>query len=143
MNKQRIMEIFKGVLDTIDISNEQRHGLLISFEQAIVSPNITAEATVDNNVGVPSVTVSKSGDESNATFTFSFKNIKGEQGVQGDKGEQGEQGPQGPAGPAGQDATITPATAVEDLAPEADVATIASRVNTLLANLRTAGLLAS
>ena len=137
MNKQRIMEIFKGVLDTIDISNEQRHGLLISFEQAIVSPNITAEATVDNNVGVPSVTVSKSGDESNATFTFSFKNIKGEQGV------QGAQGPQGPAGPAGQDATITPAVAVEDLAPDADAATIAARVNTLLANLRTAGLLAS
>lgn len=140
MNKQRIMEIFKGVLDTIDISNEQRHGLLISFEQAIVSPNITAEATVDNNVGVPSVTVSKSGDESNATFTFSFKNIKGEQGVQG---AQGPQDIQGAAGPAGQDATITPAAAVEDLAPEADAATIAARVNTLLANLRTAGLLAS
>lgn len=179
MNKQQIMSIFKGILDTIDISKEQRNGLLMTLEQAIISPNITAKATVDNNVGVPSVTVSKSGDESNATFTFNFKNIKGEQGVQGaqgpqgiqgekgekgdtgdvgpkgdtgaagakgdkgDKGEQGEQGPQGPAGPAGADATITPAAAVENLAPEADAATIATRVNTLLANLRTAGLLAS
>lgn len=158
------MSIFKGILDTIDISKEQRNGLLMTLEQAIISPNITAKATVDNNVGVPSVTVSKSGDESNATFTFNFKNIKGEQGVQGvqgpqgirgekgekgdtgatgPKGEQGEQGPQGPAGPAGADATITPAAAVEDLAPDADAATIAARVNTLLANLRTAGLLAS
>lgn len=164
MNKQQIMSIFKGILDTIDISKEQRNGLLMTLEQAIISPNITAKATVDNNVGVPSVTVSKSGDESNATFTFNFKNIKGEQGVQGvqgpqgirgekgekgdtgatgPKGEQGEQGPQGPAGPAGADATITPAAAVEDLAPDADAATIAARVNTLLANLRTAGLLAS
>lgn len=176
MNKQQIMGIFKGILDTLDISKEQRNGLLMTLEQAIVSPNITAKATVDNNVGVPSVTVNKTGDESNATFTFNFKNIKGEtgdagaQGPQGERGEQGpagpkgdtgaagakgdkgdkgekgdagERGPQGPAGPAGQDATITPAAAVEDLAPEADVATIAARVNTLLANLRTAGLLAS
>lgn len=164
MNKQQIMSIFKGILDTIDISKEQRNGLLMTLEQAIISPNITAKATVDNNVGVPSVTVNKTGDESNATFTFNFKNIKGEQGVQGvqgpqgirgekgekgdtgatgPKGEQGEQGPQGPAGPAGADATITPAAAVENLAPEADAATIATRVNTLLANLRTAGLLAS
>ena len=164
MNKQQIMSIFKGILDTIDISKEQRNGLLMTLEQAIISPNITAKATVDNNVGVPSVTVNKTGDESNATFTFNFKNIKGEQGVQGvqgpqgirgekgekgdtgatgPKGEQGEQGPQGPAGPAGADATITPAAAVEDLAPDADAATIAARVNTLLANLRTAGLLAS
>lgn len=164
MNKQQIMSIFKGILDTIDISKEQRNGLLMTLEQAIISPNITAKATVDNNVGVPSVTVNKTGDESNAIFTFNFKNIKGEQGVQGaqgpqgiqgekgeqgdtgatgPKGEQGEQGPQGPAGPAGQDATITPAAAVENLAPDADAATIVSRVNTLLANLRTAGLLAS
>ena len=164
MNKQQIMSIFKGILDTIDISKEQRNGLLMTLEQAIISPNITAKATVDNNVGVPSVTVNKTGDESNATFTFNFKNIKGEQGVQGvqgpqgirgekgekgdtgatgPKGEQGEQGPQGPAGPAGADATITPAAAVENLAPDADAATIASIVNTLLTNLRTAGLLAS
>lgn len=158
------MGIFKGILDTLDISKEQRNGLLMTLEQAIVSPNITAEATVDNNVGVPSVTVNKTGDESNATFTFNFKNIKGETGAagakgdtgaagakgdkgdkgeKGEKGDTGERGPQGPAGPAGADATITPAAAVEDLAPEADAATIAARVNTLLANLRTAGLLAS
>lgn len=167
MNKQQIMGIFKGILDTLDISKEQRNGLLMTLEQAIVSPNITAKATVDNNVGVPSVTVNKTGDESNATFTFNFKNIKGEtgdagaqgpagpkgdtgaagakgdKGDKGEKGDAGERGPQGPAGPAGQDATITPAAAVEDLAPEADAATIATRVNTLLANLRTAGLLAS
>lgn len=164
MNKQQIMGIFKGILDTLDISKEQRNGLLMTLEQAIVSPNITAEATVDNNVGVPSVTVNKTGDESNATFTFNFKNIKGETGAagakgdtgaagakgdkgdkgeKGEKGDTGERGPQGPAGPAGADATITPAAAVEDLAPEADAATIAARVNTLLANLRTAGLLAS
>ena len=76
-------------------------------ESAIISE---VNATIDNNIGIPSVTVDLGGTELNRTFTFSFKNIKGEQGIQGiqgeigpqgltgnkgDKGDTGEQGPQG------------------------------------------------
>lgn len=58
-------------------------------ESAIIS---AVNATIDNNVGTPSVTVDLGGTELNRTFTFNFKNIKGEQGIQGIQGIQGEKG---------------------------------------------------
>lgn len=67
-------------------------------ESAIISE---VNATVDNNVGIPSVTVDLGGTELNRTFTFNFKNIKGEQGIQGIQGPKGETGSQGLKGEKG------------------------------------------
>ena len=51
-----------------------------------VTPNISMNATVDNNVGVPEVEVTKGGTNENPSFTLGFHNIKG---ATGDKGETG------------------------------------------------------
>lgn len=67
-------------------------------ESAIIS---AVNATIDNNIGTPSVTVDLGGTELNRTFTFNFKNIKGEQGIQGIQGPKGETGSQGLKGEKG------------------------------------------
>lgn len=54
-------------------------------------------ASVDNQVGTPSVDVSYSGGQ----LVLTFHNLKGEQGIQGIQGVQGEQGIQGERGVQG------------------------------------------
>ena len=50
------------------------------------TPNITANASVDANVGTPSVNVTKTGTAENPTLNFEFHNLKGEPGSGGGGG---------------------------------------------------------
>ncbi len=63
------------------------------------TPTITAQASVDANIGTPSVSVLQSGTILNPNFEFEFHNLRGDQGPQGNPGNTGPEGPAGPAGP--------------------------------------------
>ena len=58
----------------------------------------SVSASVDDQSGTPSVTVTTGGTPMHRTISLAFSGIKGEDGAPGEKGETGETGPQGPSG---------------------------------------------
>jgi hypothetical protein len=54
-----------------------------------VMKGVSATAEVNNSTGTPSVNVTKSGTDSNPSFNFAFKNIKGATGATGSNGANG------------------------------------------------------
>ena len=66
-----------------------------------VTPHVTATASVNDQTGVPGVTVVRSGTDAAPNFDFNFLNLKGENGAPGAPGPQGLTGPTGPAGAQG------------------------------------------
>ena len=62
---------------------------------------IFATASVDDGIGTPGVSVTKTVNGNDITFDFHFDNLKGESGTPGTPGAPGEPGPKGEPGPAG------------------------------------------
>lgn len=87
-----------------------------------------AEATIDNNTGVPSVEVSLSG----TTLKFDFKNLKGAQGPQGATGATG------PAG-VGLTGSAQQLTAIAEPS-SAQASDIATKVNEIITQLIARGI---
>ena len=73
-----------------------------------LTPVITAAATIDNTVGTPAVTVTKTGTDEDPRFTFAFTGLRGE------RGERGETGATGATGATGSTPIIKITATVDD-----------------------------
>lgn len=87
------------------LSYEEQVQALIEYCKSITgkAPIINMSATADAvSSDTPTVDVTKSGTDENATYTFAFHGLKGAQGAQGPKGDTGATGPQGETGAQGE-----------------------------------------
>ena len=66
-----------------------------------ITPAVSVTASVDGEIGEPSVSVSKNEVDGELVYEFIFSNLKGERGEPGIQGPQGEPGPQGNPGEQG------------------------------------------
>lgn len=101
-------KLFTGILsiEPTDVNDVKSMKVSAYYDGGIMNlfaaiTDISIEATVNNEVGTPSVEVTKGGTAENPTFNFAFQNLKGEKGDKGDPGENGKDGTNGTNGATG------------------------------------------
>jgi len=72
--------------DVLDEDDSDYRRQDIDFKFKNLGKIYSATASVDDNVGIPNVTVTPSIEDNRQKLHFNFSNIKGEQGIQGIEG---------------------------------------------------------
>lgn len=103
-NKLKVVGVYAtSDMSALEISNIRSIPAPIKGDKGDngVTPDITATASVDQTTGNATVTVTKTGAETNPAFNFSFTGLKGERGEKGQAGAKGEKGDTGETGATG------------------------------------------